>query len=823
MTPHSTRSTGTLNGTNVHTVVALVNGRGNASGEVGLASLALGADPELYLTSFSDNSQFFKLMTCLDIVEPSVIVIPITLQVENPNLYEILTCKPSLKETQIYQVERKNFNSTLGEGTVQRLCVPEDAGSLMFDLKNKYYSKMCCHALIKYIEYNENIKFANSSLRITFTPSAASCMIDSTTAKNLELLNNLTNTHRHLDTLFGVMDKTQTKIGRKMLRANILQPPCDPKTVSDRLDCVDWLVEHQSTLDALLQILNAYQELDSAIYNCIVIPKTPLSYKHKETRIGHIIAIKSDIELIYTLRGVLQKVRGNPMLQALHLMIDDRRFESLHKIILNVISSDVSSKKIHSRDSLNILGAVRADVPGDLGNRLRLYRELQFQNVRQIEGHVEALARKHGSSFNLILSHNKTLGFHLKINFKGATPDLPVQFVNVKRYSRSITTTTEHLLKLNDRNDHAYEQVIAAQDEIIKCLLEEIRADIGALYKLTEAIAQLDFITGLASVCIERDYVKPELKSALAIEDGCHPILHFKHFDGPIHKQKKKHSRAEADVTQPKVTANSTFLGSGNSNLMIITGPNMGGKSTYIKQCALLQIMVQCGCWVPAKRACFTVIEQIFSRIGSDDSIDEDGSTFSLECKEMSYIFDNCNERSLVLIDEFGRGTSPEEGLGLAYAGAEKLMNSKALTLYVTHFREICQLAELHPQVITRCFESMNTLEKSNGDNNQISSDVSWVEQQHKLREGINDDTDYGIQLAETTALPPSIISVAKRMREKLCLQNRNVGLEKSQRLQAEFLVHRTFAELMLICNSRKDSSMPEIVSLLLTLQRRFL
>ncbi|KAH0618493.1 hypothetical protein JD844_017755 [Phrynosoma platyrhinos] len=223
------------------------------------------------------------------------------------------------------------------------------------------------------------------------------------------------------------------------------------------------------------------------------------------------------------------------------------------------------------------------------------------------------------------------------------------------------------------------------EDNRIVCkLLSEIYEHIHCLYKLSDTVSMLDMLQSFAHACTLSDYVRPEFTDTLAIKQGWHPVLE--------------------KISLEKPVSNNTYITEG-SNFVIITGPNMSGKSTYLKQIALSQIMAQIGSFVPAEYSSFRIAEQIFTRIGMDDDIETNSSTFMQEMKEITYIIQNANDRSLIIIDELGRGTSPEEGIGICYAVCEYLLNLKAFTLFATHFLELCQIDTLYPNVENNYFE----------------------------------------------------------------------------------------------------------------------
>ncbi|TNN42249.1 MutS 4 [Liparis tanakae] len=278
----------------------------------------------------------------------------------------------------------------------------------------------------------------------------------------------------------------------------------------------------------------------------------------------------------------------------------------------------------------------------------------------------------------------------------------------VSKNKNNYSFTIADLMKMNDRCDEALREIFHMSYVVMCQLLGTIHQHIHCLYKLSDAVSMLDMLLSLANVCTISDYVRPEFTDTLAIKQGRHPIL-------------------ERIVGQQPVSNNS-YISEG-SNFVIITGPNMSGKSTYLKQVALCQIMAQIA---------FRVADQIFTRIGVDDDFETNSSTFMLEMKEISYIIHNASDRSLIIVDELGRGTSAEEGIGICHSVCEFLLGLKAFTLFATHFLELCQLESLYPNAENQHMEVQHT------------------------RSG-----DTGLRAAEMTALPSNIIQEAKMIASK--------------------------------------------------------
>lgn len=297
-----------------------------------------------------------------------------------------------------------------------------------------------------------------------------------------------------------------------------------------------------------------------------------------------------------------------------------------------------------------------------------------------------------------------------------------------------IECQTLKLMKGNQRLMDSHHEVLQMSDQIIQKLIDRIREDVAPLFRISEGVAMLDMIAALAQLVTTQDYCRPELTPTLAIKDGRHPI------------REKIHSE--------KFIPNDVYA-TQQTRFQIITGCNMSGKSTYIRSIALMQIMAQIGSFVPASYASFPIVHQLFARISMDDSIEANVSTFAAEMRETAFILHNIDNRSLAIIDELGRGTSTRDGLAIAIAIAEALVESRALVWFATHFRDLARfmaersgVVNLHLAVETSQADRMMMLYKiSNG----------YVQEEH-----------YGLTLAKVINLPPRVIEVAEIVSAKL-------------------------------------------------------
>ncbi len=307
--------------------------------------------------------------------------------------------------------------------------------------------------------------------------------------------------------------------------------------------------------------------------------------------------------------------------------------------------------------------------------------------------------------------------------------NLPDVFINSFRKKNVVECQTLDLLKLNQKIVDSHHEVLQMSDQSVQTLIDDVREDMTPLFKIAEAIALLDMIAAFAQLVTTQDYCRPELTQTLAIKSGRHPIRE---------KISEKFVPNDAYATQ-------------QSRFQIITGCNMSGKSTYIRSLALMAIMAQTGSFVPASYASFPIFHQLFARVSIDDSIEANVSTFASEMRETAFILRNVDKRSMVIIDELGRGTSTRDGLAIAIAIAEALVESRALVWFATHFRDLANiLAERNGVVNLHLAVDM--------------ADANKMTMLYKISNGCVQEKHYGLALAKVVGLPPNVIRVAEEV-----------------------------------------------------------
>ncbi|KAJ8290497.1 hypothetical protein GJAV_G00013640 [Gymnothorax javanicus] len=714
-------------------IVAVVEGRGLARGEIGMASIDL-KFPELALSQFADTGAYAKVITKLHILAPLEILMPDTASEKGKGTKLFSLIIENFQNVAFTAIQRKYFNERKGLEYIQQLCAPE-FGIVLMEVQTKYYCLAAAAALLKYFEFIQNSVYAPKSLKVSFKGSEQTAMIDSTSASNLELVVNNRDT-RSEHTLFGVLNYTQTPGGGRRLRSNILEPLLDANTVNIRLDTVQELLQNEELFFGLKNVIGHFLDTDQLLSVLVQIPKQE-TVQVAEAKIMQVIQLKHTLELVGPLKAVLKNCQ-TALLKAYYNSLEDTRFDSVLQQIKTVINDDVTYLKGSLSMRTQKCYAVRPNINEFLDIARRAYTEI----VDDIAGMVDQIKEKY--SLPLRTSFSNTRGFFIQLKLEGVSlpgGQLPAEFIKVTKHMNNYSFTVADLIKMNDRCDEALKEIFHISYVLVCQLLSTVHEHVHCLYKLSDAVSMLDMLLSLANACTVSDYVRPEFTDTLAIKQGRHPILER--------------------ISGQQPVSNNSYISEG-SNFVIVTGPNMSGKSTYLKQVALCQIMAQIGgkvaygSFVPAEFASFRIADQIFTRIGVDDDFETNSSTFMVEMKEISYIVHNVSDRSLIIIDELGRGTSAEEGVGICHSVCEFLLNFRAFTLFATHFLELCQLETLYPNVENLHMEVQHTRSADTGAENVVYT--------YLLSRGCSEERNYGLKAAEMTALPLSIIQEAKEI-----------------------------------------------------------
>ncbi|KAI4126757.1 MAG: hypothetical protein LQ347_004842 [Umbilicaria vellea] len=635
-------------------------------------------------------------------------------------------------------MDRRYWSETTGVEYIQQLAFKQDVEAIKVSIGGNYFATCCIAAVLKYLELSLSLSFPFHSLRIRYEPSEGSMMIDLSTIHSLELIQNLQNA-KSKDCLFGLLNQTLTPMGSRLLRSNILQPLTETDVIRKRYDALEELTTKEDMFFASRQALKAFLDVDRVLTAIILVP-VKASIQYSEQSINNIILLKQYVKSIPSVFEALAAARGDLLVQ-IRGWCTPEIIADVEKMIDNSINEDImySSQPLDLRNQRTY--AIKSGVNGLLDVARQTYKEANadaYQLITELSQTQEV---------NLELKYDTARQYYIRIpksELEGR--NLPDIFINAFQKKNTIECQTLDLVKLNQKILDSHHEVLQMSDQSIQELTDDIRGDIAPLFKICEAIAMLDVVASFAQLVTTLDYCRPDLTDVLAIKSGRHPIREKIHAD--------KFIPNDAYATQ-------------QSRFQIITGCNMSGKSTYIRSVALMTVMAQIGCFVPAVYASFPVRHQLFARVSMDDSIEANVSTFAAEMRETAFILRNVDKRSLVIVDELGRGTSTRDGLAIALAVAEALVESRALVWFATHFRDLAHIMAERNGVV----------------NLHLAVDMGGAEEDritmlYRISNGCVKEEHYGLALASVVDLPPNILHIAREVSKKIArgLERRKKG-----------------------------------------------
>uniref|UniRef100_A0A7M5XGZ2 Uncharacterized protein n=1 Tax=Clytia hemisphaerica TaxID=252671 RepID=A0A7M5XGZ2_9CNID len=424
-------------GKNNMLLIAIAEGRGLAKGEIGLTSLDFKAS-EMVLSQFSDNATYVKVLTKIQVLQPNEIIMPTT-ACENGNmspLFEAISQQnPHINLT---TVQRKYFNETKGLECIKDVCVPEFQ-TVEMDVQNKYYCLATTAALVKYTEFVYNMVLAAKSLKVLFKGGEKTMLIDNTASSNLELVHNARDP-RSLHSLYGVLNHTKTPGGGRLLRSNILQPPCDISTITQRYDCITELTEKEGLFRNLQTVLSRFLDVDQLISCLVQIPKKK-DLRVFEKKIADSISLKHVIELIPTLQEAL-KDSENGLFKAYYQSLSDPRYEN----ILEEIGTVIHDETHYHKGTLNMRTQKLFSVKPNVNGLLDVARRSHCEVIDDITEIVQQEAKDSGLPFTP--NFNSTRGFHMQLTMSGrniTADQLPPKYVKVLQNRNVLSCTTEDL------------------------------------------------------------------------------------------------------------------------------------------------------------------------------------------------------------------------------------------------------------------------------------------------------------------------------------------------------------------------------------------
>lgn len=704
---------------NQEIICAIAEARGPTP-TVGLAFINLDTG-EAVLSQFSDSQTYIKSIHKLMVFNPSNICIVSSSAHPKSKLFSIIEDHLDDIGCNMTLLDRKYWAETVGLEYIQQLGFPEDIESIKTAVTGNYYAVCSFAAALKFTELGVMKTFPYHSLRIKYEPSEGSTLIDLSTIKSLELVQNLCNP-KSKDCLFGLLGETLTPMGTRLLKSNILQPITNPDTLNKRYDAVEELSTKEDMFFSVRAALKPFLDADRILTQLIIIPVHSTMHT-TEQGINNIIMLKQFVTHIKPMWEALAGCRCE-MLTEIQRISAPENLET----VIDLISSTINEDTMYAKQPLDLRNSRTYAVKSGVNGLLDVARQTYKESMTDALQHIDDTCKEYKLPLQTKYSNDR--GFYLRLRVEELEDrNMPPVFVNVYRRKDIIECQTMELIKRNQKISDAHMEVLLMSDESIKVLTDSIREHMSGLFKVCECVAMLDMLAALAHVASSQDYSRPALSKTLAIRAGRHPIRE------KIHNT--KYIPNDVYATQ-------------QTRFQIITGCNMSGKSTYIRSVALMTIMAQIGSFVPAQYAAFPIIQQLFARVSMDDSIEANVSTFAAEMREAAFILKNINRHSMVIVDELGRGTSTRDGIGIAIAIAEALVQSRALVWFATHFRDLSTILAERNGVVNLHLS--------------VNTSHSRMEMLYKIASGTVTEEHYGLTLAKILPLPSDVIEHAERV-----------------------------------------------------------
>ena len=564
-------------------------------------------------------------------------------------------------------------------------------------------------ACLRYAQETQRAAAAHVTDLVFFAPQDH-LVLDNVTVKNLELVDSLSGAAGR--TLLGVIDETVTGMGARLLRSWLLRPCVRRGEVEARLAAVQDLFSSQITRDKIRTLLKEVSDLERLIGRISLGSATPRD-------------LNALLRSLYQVPAIRENLAPQPssLLQVLSESADD--VPEICALLIKAIS-DEPPAKITDGD------AIRAGYSEELDELRSISR-----NAKQIIATLEATERNRSGIGNLRIKFNNVFGYFIEVS-KGNAARVPADYERRQTLTNSERFTTPELRDWEKKVLGAEERILQLEAELFNDVCRQVAAETKRIQATARALAALDALASLAETAARRRFVRPVMHEGDEIEivQGRHPVIEV--------------------FSEDPFVPNSIYLNNSTDRLLIITGPNMGGKSTVLRQVAIVSILAQMGSFVPAEKARLPLLDRVWTRVGASDDLTRGRSTFMVEMTETAAILHSATPRSLVLLDEIGRGTATFDGLSIAWAVAEYLHDSPehaAKTLFATHYHELTELAERLP----------------GAQNYQITAaeregEVVFL---HRLERG-RASKSYGIQVARLAGMPPAVLANARDVLARL-------------------------------------------------------
>lgn len=666
------------------------------------------------------------LAAALERVAPSEILIPDRLA-QKQELFELwnqhksrLTVQPASRFDS--ENARKRLETIFGVGTLESF-----GGFSRAEIA-------AAGSLIDYVELTQKGKLPRLSPPRQLQ-SGAIMEIDAATRRNLELVRTLSGERR--GSLLSVIDKTVTGAGARLLAARISAPLTETRAINSRLDKIEFFLENDRLRDDIRKLLSECPDIERALARLSLGRGGPRD----------LAAIRDALQKSIEIRLLAAKTGAGP--ESLKILLKSMEDNGLLSHLIDRLTRALSTE-------LPVLTRDGGFIAGGYAPQLDELKTLRDESRRHIANLQADYIQKTGIN-TLKIRHNNILGYYAEVTASHADKLMQARedniFIHRQTLANAARFSTVELSDLERRISEAADKALAIELELFEQLVAETLSHAEIIAKIAEGLAVLDVASALATLARENNYCRPVVDSSLAfdISGGRHPVV----------EAALKRSEGKDFI------ANDCSLNDGQK-LWLLTGPNMAGKSTFLRQNALIVLLAQMGAYVPAKSAHIGTVDRLFSRVGAADDLARGHSTFMVEMVETAAILNQAGERALVILDEIGRGTATFDGLSIAWATIENLHDvNKCRTLFATHYHELTALADKLPQL------SCHTMRIKEWQGNVVFL--------HEVSKGTA-DRSYGIHVAELAGLPKAVTTRARQILQKLESGEKSQSLSKLTR-----------------------------------------
>lgn len=563
-------------------------------------------------------------------------------------------------------------------------------------------------ALIHYLRDTQLAQLGQIAA-LRFFESSDNLKLDAPTITNLELVQTVDGSRK--GSLLALLDQTQTGMGGRLLKSWLLSPLLQKKGIEARLDSVEELSRDIQLHDRLVRKLSEIRDLERLVSRALLGVATPRD----------LLSLRDSLLAVPVLRNLLHESRSESLCRICSLLDD-------------------------LPDTVRLIEAAIADAPPNSASEPGIIRagySAELDELRSIRhsgkgylASLEARERQRTGIQSLKVKFNQVFGYFIEIT-KSNLPQVPPEYLRKQTLVNCERFVTEELQTYEEKILGAEERILVLEKDIFARVRKAVAAESARIQSAARLLAELDVYSSLADIALKNGYTRPEIVESdeIYIQQGRHPVIELQ--------------------SRPFIP-NDLFLNTGNDQLLILTGPNMGGKSTYLRQTALMVILAQMGSFVPAREARIGLVDRIYTRVGASDNLARGRSTFMVEMIETANILNTASIRSLILLDEVGRGTATFDGLSIAWAVAEYLVldpHHRAKTLFATHYHELTKMSDIHKGVKNYCMAIQ-----------EVGKEIVFL---RKVKPGTADKS-YGIEVARLAGLPAAVLRRAGEILERL-------------------------------------------------------